>query len=86
MVVKFAKSSSCVARCPEPTVFPEPTMIPGLRITVKAIIPIINTPARTNRVIDVELIRKEWTPFAESERERATWLEAAIARRVDRRE
>jgi hypothetical protein len=36
--------------------------------------------------IDVDLIRAEWSPFAATEAERTTWLEAAIARRVVRRE
>jgi hypothetical protein len=36
--------------------------------------------------IDVDLIRQEWSPFAATEPERTAWLEAAIARRVVRRE
>ena len=36
--------------------------------------------------IDVDLIRKEWSAFAASEPQRTAWLEAAIARRVERRE
>jgi len=36
--------------------------------------------------IDLDLIREEWSPFAATEAERTAWLEAAIARRVDRRE
>ena len=36
--------------------------------------------------IDVDLIREEWSPFAATEAERTAWLEAAIARRVVRRE
>ena len=36
--------------------------------------------------IDVGLIREEWSPFAATEAERTSWLEAVIARRVDRRE
>ena len=36
--------------------------------------------------IDVDLIRQEWSPFAATEAERTGWLEAAIARRVVRRE
>jgi hypothetical protein len=36
--------------------------------------------------IDVDLIRQEWSPFAATEAERTSWLEAAIARRVVRRE
>jgi hypothetical protein len=36
--------------------------------------------------IDLDLIRAEWSSFAATEVERTAWLEAAIARRVDRRE
>lgn len=36
--------------------------------------------------IDVGLIREEWSPYAATESERTAWLDAAIARRVDRRE
>jgi hypothetical protein len=36
--------------------------------------------------IDADLIREEWSPFAALERERTLWLEAAIDRRVVRRE
>jgi Nucleotidyl transferase AbiEii toxin, Type IV TA system len=36
--------------------------------------------------IDVGLIRTQWSPFADSESERTAWLEAAIAKRVVRRE
>jgi hypothetical protein len=36
--------------------------------------------------IDVDLIREEWFPFAVTDAERTAWLEAAIARRVVRRE
>ncbi len=36
--------------------------------------------------IDIDLIREEWSPFATTEPERTAWLEATIARRVDRRE
>jgi len=36
--------------------------------------------------IDIDLIREEWSPFAATEPERTAWLEATIARRVDRRE
>jgi len=36
--------------------------------------------------IDIDLIREEWSPFATTEAERTAWLEATIARRVDRRE
>jgi hypothetical protein len=36
--------------------------------------------------IDVDLIRREWAPFAAAEPERTTWLEAAIDKRVVRRE
>jgi hypothetical protein len=36
--------------------------------------------------IDVDLIRQEWSPFAATEAERTSWLEAVIARRVVRRE
>jgi len=47
----------------------------------------IETLLTANRdAIDVQLIRDEWSPFAESEAERTAWLEAAIARRVVRRE
>jgi hypothetical protein len=47
----------------------------------------IETLLTANRdTIDVELIRQEWAPFAEVEVERTAWLEAAIARRVIRRE
>ena len=47
----------------------------------------IETLLTANRdTIDVELIRQEWAPFAATEVERTAWLEAAIARRVIRRE
>lgn len=36
--------------------------------------------------IDVDLIREEWSPFASTEAERTSWLEAVIAKRVVRRE
>jgi hypothetical protein len=36
--------------------------------------------------IDVDLIREEWSPFAATEAERTSWLDAVIARRVVRRE
>jgi hypothetical protein len=36
--------------------------------------------------INLDLIREEWSPFATSEAERTSWLEAVIARRVVRRE
>jgi Nucleotidyl transferase AbiEii toxin, Type IV TA system len=47
----------------------------------------IETLLTANRdTIDVPLIREEWSPFAATEAERTAWLEAAIARRVIRRE
>jgi hypothetical protein len=47
----------------------------------------IETLLTANRdKIDLDLIREEWSPFAASEPQRTAWLEAAIARRVDRRE
>lgn len=47
----------------------------------------IDTLLTANRdTIDVDLIRREWAPFAATEPERTAWLEAAIARRVVRRE
>ena len=47
----------------------------------------IETLLTANRdTIDVSLIREEWSPFAATETERTTWLEAVIARRVVRRE
>jgi hypothetical protein len=47
----------------------------------------IETLLTANRdTIDVQLIREEWSPFAATEAERTAWLEAAIARRVIRRE
>ena len=47
----------------------------------------IETLLTANRdTIDVELIRREWAPFAPTEPERTPWLEAAIDRRVARRE
>jgi hypothetical protein len=47
----------------------------------------IDTLLTANRdTIDVALIRGEWSPFADTEPERTAWLEAAIARRVVRRE
>ena len=47
----------------------------------------IETLITANRdTIDVPLIREEWSPFAATEAERTAWLEAVIARRVDRRE
>jgi hypothetical protein len=36
--------------------------------------------------IDLDLIREEWSPVAPMEPERSAWLEAAIDRRVTRRE
>ena len=36
--------------------------------------------------IDVDLIREEWSPFAATEPDRTAWLDAAVARRVVRRE
>ena len=36
--------------------------------------------------IDVDLIQKEWSPFAATEPDRTAWLDAAVARRVVRRE
>ncbi len=36
--------------------------------------------------IDVDLIRREWAPFAAAEPERTAWLEAEIEKRVVRRE
>jgi hypothetical protein len=36
--------------------------------------------------IKIDLIREEWSPFAATEAERTSWLEAVIARRVVRRE
>lgn len=35
---------------------------------------------------DVDLVREEWSPFAATEAERTSWLEAVIAKRVVRRE
>jgi hypothetical protein len=47
----------------------------------------IETLLTANRdTIDVSLIREEWSPFAATEADRTTWLEAVIARRVVRRE
>jgi hypothetical protein len=47
----------------------------------------IETLLIANRdAIDVQLIREGWSPFAATEAERTAWLEAAIARRVIRRE
>ena len=47
----------------------------------------INTLLTANRdEIDIALIRDQWSPFAATEAERTAWLEAAIARRVVRRE
>jgi hypothetical protein len=47
----------------------------------------IETLLTANRdTIDVDLIRREWAPFAPTEPERTAWLEAAIDRRVVRRE
>ncbi len=47
----------------------------------------IETLLTANRdEIDLDLIREEWSPFAATEPERTAWLEATIARRVDRRE
>jgi hypothetical protein len=47
----------------------------------------IETLLTANRdTIDVGLIRLEWAPFAPTELERSAWLEAAIDRRVVRRE
>jgi hypothetical protein len=36
--------------------------------------------------INIDLIREEWSPFAATEIERTSWLDAVIARRVVRRE
>jgi hypothetical protein len=36
--------------------------------------------------VDVAVIRLEWSPFAPTEVERTAWLEAAIDKRVVRRE
>jgi len=47
----------------------------------------IDTLLTANRdTIDVVLIRDEWAPFADTETERTAWLEAAIVKRVERRE
>jgi hypothetical protein len=47
----------------------------------------IETLITANRdTIDIELIREEWSPFAATEAERTTWLEAVMAKRVVRRE
>jgi hypothetical protein len=47
----------------------------------------IETLLTANRdTIDVDLIREEWAPFAPAEPERTAWLEAAIDKRVVRRE
>jgi hypothetical protein len=47
----------------------------------------IETLLTANRdTIDVDLIRREWAPFAPAEPERTEWLEAAIDKRVVRRE
>jgi hypothetical protein len=47
----------------------------------------IETLLTANRdQIDIDLIRREWSIFAASEPERTAWLEAAIERRVMRRE
>lgn len=47
----------------------------------------IETLLTANRdTIDAGLIRREWSPFAATEPERTAWLEAAIERRVVRRE
>jgi hypothetical protein len=47
----------------------------------------IETLLTANRdEIDIELIRQEWSPFAATETERTSWLDAVIAKRVVRRE
>jgi hypothetical protein len=47
----------------------------------------IETLLTANRdTIDLQLIREEWSPFAATEAQRTAWLEAAIDRRVVRRE
>jgi nucleotidyltransferase AbiEii toxin of type IV toxin-antitoxin system len=47
----------------------------------------IETLLTANRdKIDLDLIREEWSPFAATEPQRTAWLEAAISRRVERRE
>ena len=47
----------------------------------------IDTLLTANRdTIDVALIREEWSPYAPTEPERTAWLDAAIAKRVERRE
>jgi hypothetical protein len=47
----------------------------------------IETLLTANRdMIDVQSIRDEWAPFAAMEVERTAWLEAAIDRRVTRKE
>jgi hypothetical protein len=47
----------------------------------------VETLLTANRdTVDVGLIREQWSPFAATEPERTAWLEAAIDRRVVRRE
>lgn len=47
----------------------------------------IDTLLTANRdAIDVASIREQWSPFAAAEADRTAWLEAAIERRVVRRE
>jgi hypothetical protein len=47
----------------------------------------IDTLLTANRdKVDVAVIREEWSPFAPTEMERTAWLEAAIDKRVVRRE
>ena len=35
---------------------------------------------------NLDMIRREWSPFARAEAERTAWVEAVIAKRVVRRE
>jgi hypothetical protein len=47
----------------------------------------IDTLLTANRdTINTDIIREEWSPFAATEAERTAWLEAAIDKRVVRRE
>lgn len=47
---------------------------------------IVTLLAANRDEIDVDLIRREWAPFADSEADRTTWLEDAITRIVPPRD
>ncbi len=60
-----------------------PTKIVAFRLEDQ--IDVENLLIANRDAIDVDLVRREWTPFAAAEPERTAWLEAEIERRVVRR-